>query len=584
VTERRTSWTLDLGVLLGALVFFMALHPAPGILWFDFSWIAYNLSPLPLTLAGLNEAIHWQASVHSSLLVRPARAIQWWLTVKAIGCSAFGYWAMNVASLSVAVWAITRVAVSLTGSRACGVVVGACLAVSYATVYAILFPAFGVAAACAFGGLLASLAAERAGARQWAWQSLALGLLLVAALSHETFLAYVLLPLGHAFLVRRNRDAAVRALLVLAIFPVFGLSRSLLASVYGGVPTGAGQVWAVTRDAPGILIENSGRVAFATLTGGLPLDPLRALPVFPEFARMRELIRSPAGVLVLALVVAPTLVLVALALHRSRGDREVQQRLAFCGLWLATGSLPLMLPVGTPEAFHLTGALPGLFLVWTEALGSGHRVGRGARIVAVLALAVWAGVHVTARWVLFHHDVPAMTRAVQALHRVLARAQLEGVETRVLFFPAQIGAHYGLMPTVPALYPGGAAGGRACLRGDRPHGCLIEPIWVWSGLRPWPSLPGACRASDGIRVGPFDAAMEREFEGSRRMLSHPATTLGKEEDPRLLATCPLAERDPLSLGGARYALYLVDAPPGSRWYRFSLDGGPALVPIAECGR
>ena len=68
------------------------------------------------------------------------------------------------------------------------------------------------------------------------------------------------------------------------------------------------------------------------------------------------------------------------------------------------------------------------------------------------------------------------------------------------------------------------------------------------------------------------------------MLSHPATTLGKEEDPRLLATCPLSERDPLSLGGERYVLYRVGAPLGTRWYRFSLDEGPALVPIGECDR
>src|SRR5262249_58823013 len=90
--SNKASPIFDLGVLFGALLFFVTLHPAPGILWFDFSWITYNLSPLPLNLAGANEAIRWQASAHSSFLVRPARAIQWWLAVKAIGCRAFGYW------------------------------------------------------------------------------------------------------------------------------------------------------------------------------------------------------------------------------------------------------------------------------------------------------------------------------------------------------------------------------------------------------------------------------------------------------------------------------------------------------------
>ena len=136
----------------------------------------------------------------------------------------------------------------------------------------------------------------------------------------------------------------------------------------------------------------------------------------------------------------------------------------------------------------------------------------------------------------------------------------------------------------PALYPDESAGGSACLRGARPHGCLVEPIWIWTALRPWPRLPSACRTPHGVRVAPLDAQHEREPERYHRMLAHPATTLGKEQDPRLLNTCPRPTRTRVIIDGASYAVYAVDAPAGSRWYRFSLERGPALVPLGDCER
>ena len=580
--ERETGgWRLDLSVLLGAWAFFVLVHPPPGILWFDYSWITYNLLPLPFTPWGLNEAIRWQATVHSSWLVRPARAVQWWLAVKLLGCGPLTYYVANVLVLGAAVWMVTRVAGLLTGSRVRGLVVGACLAVSYATVYSILFFGFALTATLAFGGLLAYFRSETStGVRQRRLQAAALLLLGVAGLSHETFLAFTLIPLAHSGVVRRDRAAMRRALIFVAILPLYAVWRSLLVSVYGGAPATLGGTLLKFRDAPAV-VENTGRVLFTVLTGGLPLDPLRVLPNFPEFVRLRELILSRAGLLTLALVGAPALGLGAAALDAGREDVAIRRRMGFFLIWLLLGSVPLMLPVGTPEAFHLTGALPALFLLWTEGL-----VLRPGRRTAVFSAAwglllLWMGIHGAARWVLFHRDVPAMAHSVQELHRVLARAEADGVQAGVFFFPAQIGGHYGMMPTVPALYPSDGARGRICLRGDEPRGCLVERTWVWSTLHPWPPLPHACRAPDGIRVGPLSPAIEREIEGSRRMLAHPSA--GITTDARLVSLCPITGVESVVLGGATYWLYRVHVSPGSRWYRFDLEAGPALLPIADCG-
>ena len=318
---------------------------------------------------------------------------------------------------------------------------------------------------------------------------------------------------------------------------------------------------------------------FTVLTGGLPLDPLRALPWAPEFGRLRDLVRAPAGLATLALVVAPAVGLVALALVASRETPAARRRISFCLAWLAAGTLPLMLPVGTPEAVHLTGALPALFLIWAESLAPRGDRRRAALAAASLLLVAWAGVHVAARWMLFHRDVPTMARAVQALHEVLAQAQGDGQRAHVAFFPAQIGAHYGMIPTVPALYP--AAGG-GCVRGDLSSGCLVEPLWVWSTLRPWPAVPGACRTAGGLRVGPLTAAVEREIEGSRAMLAHPTTTLTEQAEPRLLGVCPLAGVEPLRIDGTPYLLYRLASGSDGPWYRFALGPRPSLLPVAEC--
>lgn len=575
------AWRLDAGIVLGAGVFLFLLHPAPGVFWFDHPWIAYNLLPLPLSPAGAAEAIRWQATVHSPQLARPARALQWWLAGKALGCAPLAYHVFNLITLTVVVGSAARVAREITGHGARGVVVGACLAVSYATAFSVLFFGYGQPAALAFIGFAAYFRAERTeGTGRRAVQAAAILFILVAALSHETYLVYALLPLAHAAIVRRRRAVVLRALPFLAILPAYAVARQLQASALGTAPSWLVTMRAALRESPGILLENPGRVAFATLTGGLPLDPLRVLPYFSEFARIRELVLSPAGLVTLAVVVAPTLGLSVFALKASREDAAARRRLCFCLVWLALGTVPLMLPVGTPEAVHLTGALPALFMLWTEGLTSA-RSGRRSGLLALPAvmLLLWSGVHVGAHWVLFQRDVPMMARSVEALHRVLLRAQEEGVQARVLFFPAQIGGHYGMLPTVPALYRTAAGG---CVRGDRPAGCLIEPTWIWSTLRPWPPLASACRTGDGVRVGPLTPEIERELEGSRRMLAHPTTTLMEQSDPRLLGACPLDRSELLRVDGATYLVYRLPPVSGARWYRFTLEPQPALVAVSEC--
>jgi len=136
-----------------------------------------------------------------------------------------------------------------------------------------------------------------------------------------------------------------------------------------------------------------------------------------------------------------------------------------------------------------------------------------------------------------------------------------------------------MLPTLPALYPDAPGG---CVRGDRAAGCLVEPVWIWSTLRPAPILPPACRTADRLRIGPIDAAAERELEGSARMLSHSSVSLTKDVPPTLVGMCSLQARDEIRHDGARYRIYRLDAAPDVRWYRFTLDGARVLEPVERC--
>src|SRR3990172_6217936 len=297
------GWRFDLGILLGAWALFVLLYPFPPFFWLDFSWVVYNLLPLPLTPAGMSEAIRWAATTQAPNRVRPVRAVEWWLAVKALGCGPLGYYVMNVLAGGVAVWAVTRVAAWLTASRKLGLLAGICLVVSYASGFFILRFGFGLAAAAAFVALVVFFHAEDLdGTRRRRFMAAGGLLLLLAALSHETFLALALVPLAHAAIVRRDRSAVLRALALVAVLPVYAVSRQLQAAVFGSAPSLLGGMVSATGKSPGILMENPGRVFFTVLTGGLPLDPVRALPYFLEFARIRELVLSPAGLLTLPAV------------------------------------------------------------------------------------------------------------------------------------------------------------------------------------------------------------------------------------------------------------------------------------------
>ena len=589
----RFGWRLDVAVLLGAWAWLFAFHPPVGFLWAEYPRIVYTYLPLPWSLEGMRAAIEWQATVHTPGLVRPVRAIQWWLAAKALGCSPLAYFVAMVLALGAAIWAVVRIAWHVTGRRAAALFVGACLAVSYANAYSLLFFGFGLTAACAFGGLALHFRAEELeGRARAARQALGFLLLLAAGLAHETFLALALVPVAHAVIVRRRRAAVARALVFVAVLPCYVLVGRLMGRVYGtGVLTIAPGTlaWSYPWD---VLVEIAARGGFSVLSGGLPFDTLRALPWVPAFSRLREFALTPAGLATAAVVVAPCLLLAAAALGAGAGDGTARRRVLFGLAWLAFGSLPLLFPAASPirtpaaapEAFHLTGALPALFLVWWEALGVRGR--RGLALV-VVAVGLWFGIHGAARWVLFHRDLPRMARSVHALETVLADADARGEEARVLFFPIQIGAHYGFIPTIQPLYPTVAR--RACAIGDRVPGCLVEPTWIWSALGPPPPLPPACHTADGVRVGPLTSPMRAELEGSRRILVGSGAgwatrhSAERARGQRLISGCPLAGVEPVRHGAGVYWLYRAAGGPNVRWYRFALEPRPAVVPVSPCG-
>jgi hypothetical protein len=97
-----------------------------------------------------------------------------------------------------------------------------------------------------------------------------------------------------------------------------------------------------------------------------------------------------------------------------------------------------MLPIATPEAFHLTAALPGFFLLWAFAFAAEPPSRRSA---AWALLGLFVVVHGGFRFVLFHRDLPAMERPVLALQRILRDGARDGHAARILFVPAQIGGH-----------------------------------------------------------------------------------------------------------------------------------------------
>jgi hypothetical protein len=111
---------------------------------------------------------------------------------------------------------------------------------------------------------------------------------------------------------------------------------------------------------------------------------------------------------------------------------------------------------------------------------------------------------------------------------------------------------------------------------------VTEPIWIWSTLRPAPVLPPVCRTADSLRIGPIDAAAERELEGTARMLSHETVSLTKEMPTGPHGVLSLPAWDERRPGGARYRIRPLGDVAGVQWYRFTLDDARVLVPVERC--
>jgi hypothetical protein len=512
---------------------------------------------------------------------RPVRAIELWLSVKAFGCSAYLYHAVNVLAAGIAIWAVARGTLRVTERRESAVVVAIALAVSYATGFFLIGQGFALGAAPAFLAVAAFFeACARQGTRRVALIAAGVVMLGLAALSHETFAALALVPLAWAIIVRRDKAAVLCAIPFVAV-PVRSACWHGPGCPLPTTPSRSGGCSARSTRHPRVVAVYPARVLMTLLSGGIPVDSLGALPYFPAFTRIRDLPVMPVGLLTIAVVVAPVIGLTALGIAGRRGG-FAGRRMLFGAAWLAVGSIPLMLPIATPEAFHLTAALPGFFLLWTFAYAVEPP---SRRAVAWALLGLFVVVHGGFRFVLFHRDLPAMERPVLALQRILRDGALDGHAARILFFSAQIGGHYAVMPVVAALYRDDRTG--ACVRGDRVDrvtGCLVEPLWIWTTFRSEPPIPSACRTSGGVRVGPLTPAQQSLIEESRNILARPDAKLATRPENKTVRTCPLVPVETTTTrDGGVFRLYAVgDESPGTRWYRYSGGRHGALVRIDDC--
>src|SRR6266478_1760765 len=411
-TLSRRALLFDLAILVGSWAFLGLLHPASKVFWLKFDWVVYHYLPMPLTLDGARDAIRWDATVLYPLRPRPVRAIESWLSIKAFGCSPYLYDAVNILAAGIAIWAVARIALRVTERRDSAAVVASALAVSYATGFFLIGQGFALGAAPAFLAVAAFFeAGARAGTGRIALIAAGVVMLGLAALSHDTFAALALVPLAWAVIVRRDRATVLSAIPFVAV----PLAVGLLARSGMPVTNYTKQIWRIfsaIHTAPEVVAVYPARVVMTLLSGGIPVDSLRALPYFPAFTRIRDLLVTPAGILTIVVVVAPVIGLTALGIAARRGA-FAGPRILFGVAWLAVGSLPLMLPIATPEAFHLTTALPGFFLLWTFAFAVQPR---WRRAVAWALFGLFVVVHGGFRYVLFHRDLPAMEQVAMEEH------------------------------------------------------------------------------------------------------------------------------------------------------------------------
>lgn len=513
-----------------------ATHPAPPEGLFDTAYVAHRFMT-----SAFGDAMRFYVGYHT--YPRPLRALEWWGATQLVADSAAGYHAINVLFVGLALWAVVLMGTSITGSLARGYFAGACMAVSYVTVYPLAHFPYGVQLALAFLGFSALISGGK-------WR-VGLGVvgILLASLAHEVFLTFTLLPWLFHRLVRplpRWSVAASFAGLPLWILLQFALRP---APVPGG---------GFFNDGVG---EHVSRVVVSALSAGLPAEMMRIFPVAPPFARIREVLLAGPAVLLLVAVSLPTALALLAAL-----SRPWPRRTWFLVLWWLMGTVPLLLPVGTPEAYHLAGAMPALFLLWGEGFDRlRHSAGwwaAAARPVALVTVIVWMALHGYARIQVFRHDFQLVGRAARSLRAVVAASPEPVV---ALFPPAQVGGHHGYWPALPAQ---GA--------------CLLEPSWVWRASAP-PSLPSACRRRNTVVVGPLTPETEAMFLGARTMLHHPTATAFDYHGPTpILSVCLVRQADVLRDARGVWWRYTLEGAEHARMVRLEFSPEPVWRPVVGC--
>ena len=110
----------------------------------------------------------------------------------------------------------------------------------------------------------------------------------------------------------------------------------------------------------------------------------------------------------------------------------------------------------------------------------------------------------------------------------------------------------------------------------------MEPLGVWITFGSGPSIPRACRATRGVRVGPLTPAQQSLIEESRNVLARPDVKLATRPANEAVRTCPLVSVEAQTTPEGVFRHYEVgDEPPGTRWYRYAgLDA--SLVPVEDC--
>ena len=146
-----------------------------------------------------------------------------------------GYYVLNGLTLGAATWAAWLLAGALTESCRRALVVALGAGVTYASIFPLFYFGYAQPSLCGYLALAAWFCAEKREADpRWPLRGAAVVLVVLAVLMHETYLAYTVVPLLHAVVVRRTRPALARALAFLSIVPAYALLRVIQGRTFGG--------------------------------------------------------------------------------------------------------------------------------------------------------------------------------------------------------------------------------------------------------------------------------------------------------------------------------------------------------------